>query len=55
VRIEVSDDGGPWTPPAPDADRPHGLDIIQALADGWGITETPAGRAVWAQLDWRAA
>ncbi|MGO9082865.1 MAG: ATP-binding protein [Streptosporangiaceae bacterium] len=55
MRIEVRDDGGPWTPPARDADRPHGLDIIRALAGGWGTTETRTGRSVWAQLDWPAA
>jgi serine/threonine-protein kinase RsbW len=54
VRIEVRDDGGPWSQPARDADRPHGLDIVRALASDMGITETPAGRAIWTQLDWTA-
>jgi anti-sigma regulatory factor (Ser/Thr protein kinase) len=52
VRVEVDDDGGPWTTPASDPDRSHGLDIIGKLATDWGITETPTGRTVWAQLDW---
>jgi len=54
ARIEVEDLGGPWRQRNSD-DRPHGLDIIQALAgpDGWGtqVTET-GGRIVWAQLEW---
>ena len=55
VRIEVEDLGGPWRQrPAP-ADRPHGLDIIEALTgpDGWGTQMTSAGgRVVWARLPW---
>lgn len=54
ARIEVEDRGGPWRQRTSD-DRPHELDIIQALAgpDGWGtqVTET-GGRIVWAQLTW---
>lgn len=52
VRIEVRDDGGPWTPPATDADRPHGLDIIRTLASTWGVADSGAGRTIWAQLEW---
>jgi anti-sigma regulatory factor (Ser/Thr protein kinase) len=52
VRIEVEDMGGPWRKRKAD-DRPHGLDIVEALAgpDGWG-TETAGdgGRIVWAML-----
>ena len=54
VRVEVEDLGGPWRPRQA-SDRPHGLDIIQALTgpDGWGtqVTDT-GGRIVWAQLTW---
>ena len=37
VRVEAEDLGGPWLRQPPD-DRPHGLDIISALAgpDNWG-------------------
>jgi anti-sigma regulatory factor (Ser/Thr protein kinase) len=53
VRIEVEDLGGPWHSEPPD-DRPHGLDVIDALAGpgNWG-TETTAGgqRIVWARLE----
>lgn len=54
ARIEVEDMGGPWRPRQPD-DRPHGLDIIQALTgpDGWGTRPTgTGGRITWAQLSW---
>jgi hypothetical protein len=54
ARIEVEDLGGPWRPRPPD-DRPHGLDIIQALTgpDGWGTRPTgTGGRITWAQLSW---
>jgi serine/threonine-protein kinase RsbW len=54
ARIEVEDLGGPWRP-RPPGDRPHGLDIIQALTgpDGWGTqTVGTGGRIVWAELSW---
>lgn len=54
VRIEVEDDGGPWISAAPDPCHGRGLGIVRALADEWGITTTPAGRAVWARITWRA-
>lgn len=52
ARIEVEDDGGPWSPAARDPERGHGLDIIRALADDWGIDGDHAGRTVWARFDW---
>jgi anti-sigma regulatory factor (Ser/Thr protein kinase) len=54
VRIEVEDLGGPWRPWNP-GDRPHGLDIIQALTgpDAWGTQPAGTrGRIVWARLSW---
>jgi anti-sigma regulatory factor (Ser/Thr protein kinase) len=54
ARIEVEDLGGPWRRRNP-GDRPHGLDIIQALTGPgqWGTQATAAGgRIVWAQLTW---
>lgn len=54
ARIEVEDMGGPWRRRTL-GDRPHGLDIVQALAgqDGWGTQATSTGgRIVWAQLSW---
>jgi hypothetical protein len=56
ARIEVEDMGGPWRHRKPD-DRPHGLDIVQALTgqDGWGTQAAGDGnRIVWARLSWEA-
>jgi len=50
--VEVEDDGGLWTPAASDPERGHGLDIIQALADDWGIDGDHHGRTVWVRFDW---
>lgn len=51
--IECEDLGGEWHCRQPD-DRPHGLDIVEALAGpgNWG-TETMNGgsRVVWARLE----
>jgi two-component sensor histidine kinase len=52
ARIEVEDEGGPWTEATPDPSRGHGLDIIRALASGSGIDGDCTSRAVWARLDW---
>ena len=52
VRIECEDLGGEWHP-RPADDRPHGLDIIEALTGpgNWGVETTGDGdRVVWAQL-----
>jgi serine/threonine-protein kinase RsbW len=52
VWIECEDLGGPWQCARPD-DRPHGLDVIGALAgpDNWGTETTSSrGRIVWARL-----
>jgi anti-sigma regulatory factor (Ser/Thr protein kinase) len=54
VRVEVEDMGGPWRTRKQD-DRPHGLDIAEALTgpDGWGTEQPPGGtRVVWAALEW---
>jgi anti-sigma regulatory factor (Ser/Thr protein kinase) len=55
VRIEVEDQGGPWTPHDHEDRRPHGLDLINALAGtgNWGIHgDAEHGRTAWARLDW---
>jgi anti-sigma regulatory factor (Ser/Thr protein kinase) len=53
-RLEVEDCGGPWRPPPRDQSRPHGLDLIEALAGpgNWGVTGNSTGRVVWATLTW---
>ena len=53
IWIEVEDLGGPWQLRQPD-DRPHGLDLIGALAGPghWGADTTSDGdRIVWVRLD----
>lgn len=52
VRIECQDLGGPWHS-KPGDDRPHGLNIVEALAGpgNWGTKTTSDGhRIVWARL-----
>ena len=53
VWVEAEDLGGPWHRRQAD-DRPHGLDVVEALTGphGWGVeTTTGGGRVVWARLD----
>jgi hypothetical protein len=51
---QFEDCGGPWRPPPRDQSRPHGLDLIEALAGpgNWGVTGNSTGRVVWATLTW---
>jgi two-component sensor histidine kinase len=54
ARVEVEDMGGPWRTRKSE-DRPHGLDIVQALTGdgGWGTQATgTGGRLTWARLSW---
>ena len=54
LRLEVEDLSGPWNPQSPDPDRPHGLDIIAALAGpgNWGTKGDSISRITWATLTW---
>jgi anti-sigma regulatory factor (Ser/Thr protein kinase) len=52
VRIEVQDEGGPWTPAASDPAGHHSLDILRALASNWGIAGDHSSRIIWARFDW---
>jgi serine/threonine-protein kinase RsbW len=52
TRIEVHDGGGPWNQAMVDPARHHGLDIIRAVADEWGIDGDQASRTIWARFDW---
>ena len=52
VRIEVEDNGGPWTPATSGTARHHGLDIICIVASEWGIYGDYAARTAWARFDW---
>jgi hypothetical protein len=52
IRIEVADAGGPWRGGERDDGRPHGLDVVAALAGAgnWGIDGDAGGRVAWAWL-----
>lgn len=52
VWLAVADGGGRWGEPEQDG-RPHGLDIIGALASESGVAGSArTGWVVWARLDW---
>jgi anti-sigma regulatory factor (Ser/Thr protein kinase) len=52
VWVEVEDLGGQWNLRPRDVTRPHGLDIVAALAgENWGVETTSDGdRIVWARI-----
>jgi len=50
----VEDEGGKWTKRPRDTGRMHGLGIVAALADDWGVVSEAVGRLVWFRLGWRA-
>jgi serine/threonine-protein kinase RsbW len=52
VRIEVEDDGGPWTAHQPGRSCGYGLGIVGDLASDWGVTGDYRGRTVWARFGW---
>ena len=52
VQIEVQDNGGPWNQGMIDPTRHHGLDIVRAVADEWGIDGDHITRTIWARFDW---
>jgi len=53
VQVEVQDNGGPWKEPTRNEGRPHGLDIVHALADDCGRDgDALTGWIVWARFDW---
>ncbi len=55
VWIEVENLGGTWIVSPRNGDRPHGLDIVEALsgADNWGVELSGDGNTVcWARLEW---
>ncbi len=56
LRIEVRDADPSWPQPR----TPTGLDesgfgfvLVDALADRWGVRDTPPGKTVWVELDTR--
>ena len=54
VRIEVEDAGGPWYCKPGDDGRPHGFDVVAAIAGSrnWGVDGDIGGRIAWAMLSW---
>ena len=52
VRIEVEDAGGLWRDGRRDEGRPHGFDVVAAIAGpgNWGIDGDVRGRIAWARL-----
>jgi len=51
ARIEVQDNGGLWNQGMIDPIRHHGLDIVRAVADEWGIDGDNTTRTLWARFD----
>jgi anti-sigma regulatory factor (Ser/Thr protein kinase) len=54
LRIEVKDTDPRWMQPRRRADVDEtgfGLVLVEALARGWGLRHTAAGKAVWAELE----
>jgi hypothetical protein len=52
VRIEVEDGGGPLRDGLRDDGRPHGFDVVAAIAGAgnWGVDGDDRGRVAWAWL-----
>ena len=58
LRIEVQDTDRHWPQPRIPGrldDSGFGFVLVDALASNWGVRETEAGKAVWAELDTRSA
>jgi anti-sigma regulatory factor (Ser/Thr protein kinase) len=56
LRIEVQDTDRRWPQPrTPDVydESGFGFILVNALSSNWGVRETDAGKAVWAELDTR--
>ena len=51
-RIEVEDGGGSWRDGRRDDGRPHGFDVVTAIAGpgNWGVDGDARGRIAWARL-----
>jgi two-component sensor histidine kinase len=54
LRIEVHDGDPRWPQPCAPAEFDEsgfGFVLVDALANNWGVSDTAAGKAVWAELD----
>ena len=54
LRLEVEDGGGPWPGGPCDDDRPHGFDVVAAIAgpQNWGVNGDADGRIAWVAMSW---
>jgi len=55
LRVEVQDEGGPWTLPVRrrDGQHGHGLLIVSQLTSGWGRSgNSETGWTVWYEMAW---
>jgi serine/threonine-protein kinase RsbW len=51
LRVEVTDQGGPWNPVGdPSGQHGRGLLIVASLAADWGIYGGPDSRTAWLEL-----
>ncbi len=52
VRIEVEDAGGPWCAKPREDGRPHGFDVVDAIAgpQNWGVDGNARRHTAWARL-----
>src|SRR5216683_5643374 len=50
VHLEVEDQGGPWLERTRSGERGHGLTIVRAIADAWGIDGGAEGWVVWVRI-----
>ena len=48
----MEDAGGPWRDGPRDDGRPHGFDVVTAIAGAgnWGVDGDARGRIAWAKL-----
>jgi len=53
LRVEVSDQGGPWAqaPPGADGRGGRGLLIVARVARAWGRTGDESGRTIWFEME----
>jgi len=52
IHVECEDAGGPWHAGPRDDGRPHGFDVVEAIAGSrnWGVDGDARGRVAWARL-----